>query len=95
MTALPIRPHLLTLRQVSVIIQVHERTVRRYIDEGKLSGHNPNGDAKGLRIPVESVRAYLRMYLLDDFSDDAFDYQIDALGRDLSRPGRRILSRWV
>lgn len=73
MTDMPIRPHLLTLEQVAIIIMVHPRTVRNYITEGKLKGHNPNGNLKGLRVTVESVRAYLRTHLLAEFRDADFE----------------------
>lgn len=58
---------LLRLDQVAQIIQVHPRTVRRYIDEGKLKGHNPNPGRKGLRVTVESLREYLRKYELPNY----------------------------
>ena len=78
MTELPIRPHLLTVRQVSVIIGVHTNTVLNYIASGKLKGHNPNGDKKGLRVTEASVRDYLRAYLLDSFDEKIFEADVDS-----------------
>jgi excisionase family DNA binding protein len=88
MNDFPIRPHLLTIRQVAVIIQVHEKTVRNYIEEGKLKGHNPNGKrngATGLRVTVESVREYLKKFELDEFNEDEFNMQL----QKISIPSRR------
>jgi len=74
-----IKPQLLTIYQVSVIIQVHPNTVRNYVAEGKLKGHNPNGNFKGLRITVESVEKFLQSFLLDDFNARMFENEIEKI----------------
>ncbi|MFA6054027.1 MAG: helix-turn-helix domain-containing protein [Thermodesulfovibrionales bacterium] len=96
MTELSVKPHLLTIHQVSIIIQVHEKTVRNYIAEGKLKGHNPNGvkpGVRGLRVTVESVREYLKNYELDEFNDDDFDKKISLITQNASH--RRIISSGI
>lgn len=96
MTDLPVKPHLLTIYQVSIIIMKSERTVREYISEGKLKGHNPNGiknGAKGLRITVESVKDYLRKFELDEFNDAEFDKTLDKIAQ---RPSKmRVISSGI
>jgi excisionase family DNA binding protein len=96
MTDLPVKPHLLTIKQVAYIIQVHEKTVRRFIEEGKLTGHNPNGikpGATGLRITVDSVKNYLRRFQLDEFNDDDFDKKMISIVQNTNR--RRIISSGI
>ena len=94
-----IKPHLLTVYQVSIIIQVHPKTVRNYIAEGKLKGHNPNNyGAKGLRITVESVREYLKKYELDKFNKKEFEKQIEKINEFPPIPQKSIRrqgSGWV
>lgn len=81
MTDIPIKAHLLTVRQVSVILQVHTNTVINYIAQGKLKGHNPNGDKKGLRVTTLSVRDYLQKYILENFDEKAFEEQVEQATR--------------
>ena len=76
-----IKPQLLTIYQVSIIIQVHPNTVRNYVTEGKLKGHNPNGNFKGLRITVESVKKFLQNFLLEDFNEQLFEKEIDKVSQ--------------
>lgn len=80
MNEIQIRPHLLTLQQVAIILQVHIRTIRRYMEEGKLIGHNPNGKGiRGLRVTVESLKKYLREYELDEFNDVELEDKIQVI----------------
>jgi len=97
MVDIPIKPHLLTIQQVSIIIQVHPNTVRNYLAEGKLKGHNPNGNTKGLRITVESVRSYLQAFLIDSFDEKTFDEQIQHVSSHKPAPIRpvRKSTGWV
>lgn len=101
MTDIPIRAQLLTVRQVSIIIQVHPNTVLNYLAAGdkKLRAHNPNGDKKGLRITVDSLREYLKAYLLESFDEKTFEAQIDqatAPQHPKAPPARRTVSSgWV
>jgi len=39
------------------------------VEEGKLIGHNPNSDKKGLRITSASVEEYLQKYTLNKLND--------------------------
>ena len=96
-----IKPHLLTIYQVSIIIQVHPKTVRNYIAEGKLKGHNPNNyGAKGLRVTIESVREYLKKYELDKFNKKEFEKQIEKISeprespKSIRRPGSGWVKNW-
>lgn len=73
---LPVKPALLTVRQVAFIIQVHPNTVLNYTAQGKLKAHNPSGNGKGLRITVESVKVYLQKYLLESFDEKTFEDSI-------------------
>lgn len=79
LTEFKITAQLLTIRQVSIIIQVHPNTVLNYLAAGKLKGHNPNGDKKGLRVTVSSVREYLKSFLIDNFDEKSFDSQVEEL----------------
>ena len=85
-----IKPQLLTIYQVSVIIQVHPNTVRNYVTEGKLKGHNPNGNLKGLRITVESVKKFLQSFLLDEFNEQMFEKEVDKATTQTASPKTTI-----
>lgn len=51
---------LLTIRQVSIIIKVHQLTVRRYINEGKLKAKRVGGN---IRISSEDLRSFSENYM--------------------------------
>lgn len=99
MTDIPVKPHLLTVRQVAIIIQVHPNTVINYLAAGdkKLKAHNPNGDKKGLRITVDSLREYLKSYLLESFDEKTFEENIDRAVHQVTKPAARSVrsSSWV
>lgn len=90
---------LLTVRQVAFIIQVHPNTVINYLSQGKLKGHNPNGDKKGLRITEISVREYVKTYQLENFDEKIYERQIEqATHEQQAKPARRVISQgpsWV
>lgn len=52
MNDIPVRPHRKTLRQTAIILNVSIRTVRRYLNAGKL-------EWSANQVSVESIRDYL------------------------------------
>jgi excisionase family DNA binding protein len=50
---------LLTVKQLSIILKVHQLTIRRYINEGKLKAVKVGGN---VRVPQESLRSFMENY---------------------------------
>ncbi len=51
---------LLTIRQVSILLKVHQLTVRRYINEGKLKAVKVGGN---VRVSEQDLRQFSEGYL--------------------------------
>ena len=51
---------LLTIRQVSILLKVHQLTVRRYINEGKLKAVKVGGN---VRVSQQDLRSFSEGYM--------------------------------
>jgi excisionase family DNA binding protein len=68
---------LLTLREVADALQVSERTIRRLVDRGDLSGFKV-GDRGQVRVKCEDLEAYLeRQRVHADGQADAPQREVD------------------
>lgn len=92
-------PFLLRVDQVAYLLQVHENTVRHYIEKKYLKAHNPEPGTKGLRIYETSLRAYLKKYAINEFNEHEYEEKLIETISHINgrRPlqGRRIISRGV
>lgn len=52
-------PPLLTAEEASELLRIHPRTLRRYVDAGRLASVRTNGGAARLLIPSASVADFL------------------------------------
>lgn len=78
------------MRHVADVLDCHVNTVLRYLEEGKLKGHNPNGPGvKGLRITVESLEKFIKKYSLKEFNKDEFDKELMKLSTKKKKRSRR------
>lgn len=50
----------LTVPQVAAEMQVHEETVRRWLQSGRLKGYRPGGTKAGWRITREAIEQLKR-----------------------------------
>jgi hypothetical protein len=94
--------HLLLLSEVAELIRRDERTVRRYIAEGLLVGHNPSRNGKGLMVVASSVHKYFTEYeFTGEISADAAGTAAPAPTPTTTpaaaqrRPQRRTSGGWV
>jgi hypothetical protein len=85
LTDIPVKPHRKTLLQTAVILNVTAKTVRRYLDNGKLSW-------SGNQVSVTSIELFLQTTSPKD------DEPIEGAGPaplPKHQPGRRIISRGI
>ena len=83
MTDLPVRPHRKTLRQTAIIVNVSTKTVRRYLDQGKL-------EWSGDQVSVASIIKFL-----GTSHDDEIFAEVEDQVRSATFKKRRILSKGV
>ena len=86
MTELPVKPHRKTLHQTAIILNVSIKTIRRYLDGGKLLW------AGGNQVSVESIVIFLQTPLEDE-SIEEVEAKINTVM--LKSKGRRIISSGI
>ena len=92
-------PFLLRINQVAYLLQVHENTVRLYIQKNYLKAHNPEPGTKGLRVLESSLRTYIKKYSLNEWNEHEYEEKviqaISAGNGGGHLRGRRIISKGV
>lgn len=85
MSDLPVKPHRKTLQQTSIILNISVRTVRRYLDNGRLQW-------SGNQVLVTSIEEYLKAG-----KEEETDEQVERLMQETTvrRSGRRVLSQGI
>ena len=58
----------LTVREFSRLLRVHQKTVSRWIEEGKISYWQP-GTSRSIRIPISELKRHIRPKQQSTFMD--------------------------
>lgn len=80
MQDLPVKPHRKTLKQTAIILNVSDRTVRRYLDNGRL-------EWSGNQVSVASITKFLQTLHEDESAEE-----IEAKFQAVTSKGRKQLS---
>lgn len=82
MTDIPVKPHRKTLQQTALILNVSVKTVRRYLDNGRLIW-------SGNQVSIESIDIELKTERPKDIEP------IENIPEHRPAVGRRIISRGI
>ena len=80
-----------TPKEVAVLLKVSERTVRRWIEEGKLKAQR---FGRQLRIPAEALDKFGQVVASDDQDRDWFALAIDGFAKDWENEKDAEYDQW-